>query len=236
MAATVTSVEFDELLKGLEVVASREPEYLIHWNNKDINDFFGIDWETSQLNAIIHDLGLMEAGTKGAESVAWSLAGGSLVRHFLKTDIFKGDIDLFPSTQRGLLYLHNKFKDRKGFEKNKFAYNFPYKLGMRETKVQIVFHNPQKLENRFAGFDFEHCKVAFNWINFTSSKKSLLSIATKRTQLGHVQNPAYSLTRALKYKKMGFEMDDIIEKLAYMAIKTTLSEEDAKMYAAGDYA
>jgi hypothetical protein len=63
---------------------------IFKWNTKALHDLFGLEqWENTQLYGVLAELDLLS-------SSCTTIAGGSLVRHLLKTDIFKGDLDIWP--------------------------------------------------------------------------------------------------------------------------------------------
>lgn len=230
------AMSLEELEKALEISES-EKDKIIKWDPYSLNKLFDIDWESSQLYSVITDLEKLLGKPDTPSGRGYSIAGGTIVRHLLKTDIFKGDIDIFPTNGDALLHLVKSTQDRRGFVKGKYAHNFPYKLGMRETKVQIIFHKPCGVSSRLENFDFAHCRFSYNFAteDFYASRSAPVHIALRTTSLGNVKEPGYSLIRALKYKKLGFDMDHIIEDLARKVSINSMSKEDAERYEAGDY-
>jgi hypothetical protein len=198
------------------------------WSPKAIGSLFDFKWEDTQLHAVIKDLDIPSA---------CSVSGGAVVRTLMKQDIFKGDIDIFAHTPDGLTRAIEKYSKVATWQTGKHAFNFVYKMGVRETKVQIItIDKPQVVKNTFSTFDFEHCKMGIligkNHLSgtsfsgkpkeedaFVSTLSSPIVLAQRKLRLGMVRDPAYSLGRAIKYKRLGFDADEAIEQLAAMAIK-----------------
>jgi hypothetical protein len=203
------------------------PDSIFSSKPSKLQRLFGIDWANSQLKAVADDLDLT--------MIPCSIAGGALVRHLMGTDIFKGDFDIFPHTDDAKLLLIDRFKVREGWHKGKFAYSFDYKLGARKTKVQIIERDEkaESLAHTLGKFDFEHCKIAYSpqMDSFWSSGDALTTLAQRKVHLSYVRDPLYSLGRALKYKRMGFDADAALEQLALLAMKkqenTKLNSDDS---------
>lgn len=183
---------------------------LFKWSTKRLHNLFDLNaWEDTQLYGVLNTLGLL--GTTE------TIAGGAIVRHLMKTDIFKGDIDIFPRTSGIAGDLIRNFKDE-GYDlkKTKHSTTFELKVGFKKMNVQIVDSNVGTKNDIIAKFDFEHVRFAYVYNHFYSTVGAPVSIAQKRLHLRYVKDPTYSIIRALKYKRMGFDADDAIEKLAGM--------------------
>jgi hypothetical protein len=196
------------------------------WTPKKLCSLFDVDWDTTQLKAILTDLDIPSECT---------ISGGAIVRTLLKEDIFKGDIDIFAHTKRGLEQAIDQYGKDKSWTKAKHAWNFDYNMGVRKTKVQVITkEEPSIVGTTLHKFDFEHCKFALLGTNingsmkrsipdkeptFVSTMSSPTILAQKTLRLGLIRDPNYSLGRAIKYKRMGFDADKAIEQLVGMSMK-----------------
>lgn len=201
----------------------------ILWEPKYFANLFEFDWEHSQLLLVINELGIKD--------LECSISGGTLVRTAMKTDIFKGDIDIFPHSKKGLEDLIAKFKGERSWRKNKHAWEFDFSMGVRKTKVQVITRDttPKNLEETLQSFDFEHCKIGYFPLQNTimTGMGAPVMLSQKKLRLGYVREPQYSLGRAIKYKKMGFDADDAMEQLVAMQIKG-LKEHNFDNFAPAD--
>jgi hypothetical protein len=215
IAKPMTLSELAEL-EPVSATVPFEPESDSHnlifkWNTKALHDLFGLeDWENSQLYGVLHQLNLLE-------SENCTIAGGCIVRHLMKTDIFKGDIDIYPDTKK----LAENYKDRFAAEgytvkKTKFSYSFELQQGARKIKVQIMHDKAASMSEALNSFDFEHVRFAYRRKTFCSTLGAPVAIAQRKLHLRYVTQPDYSLIRALKYKKLGFDADKAITQLAVM--------------------
>jgi hypothetical protein len=190
---------------------------LVIWKPEALFNLFNQNWESSQLKAVVEALNILDVNA--------IIAGGTIVRSLLGMDIFKGDIDIFPVYEDGLNELIARYKDDKTWEKSPHAYNVQFAMGMKKTKLQIITRDkPATTEKTLHCFDLEHCKLAvghssIKGISFGCTIASLVCLAKKELRLGLVRDPNYSMGRAIKYKRLGFEADKAIEQLAAMSIK-----------------
>lgn len=216
------SKPFKSILEVADAGTVTSTNHIYTWDTANIDSLFETKWEESQLYGVLSDLGLLESSTL--------IAGGSLVRHFMKGDIYKGDIDLFPASENHLKYVLKHFED-KGYklEKRKFSYQFEYTKGARKLKVQVVHHTPQPTNETLQHFDFEHCRIGFHNGKFKSTMGATTALAQRKLHLRYVKEPNYSLLRALKYKRLGFDADKAINQLAVMI------NRDVKGVNAADY-
>lgn len=199
---------------------STKEDYIYKWNTEILHQTFGIGkWEDSQLYLVFKELGLLNSKN--------TISGGCIVRHLMNTEIFKGDIDIWPvsigfkedliSSYTGMGY---KLED------GKFSKSFDFKMGIRKTRVQLVVTNCGSMNHVLNKFDYEHVKFAFRGGEFYSTLAAPASLAARKLQLRYVKDPVYSLIRALKYKRLGFDADEAISKLTFM-IKQDQKEVDA---------
>lgn len=212
-----TAESFSALSKALKTsfVSEYKNLTLNRWKPSELCAAFDVDWEGSQLKAIVKDLALEDVEAVG-------IAGGSLVRTLLKDDVFKGDIDIFASNDEALDKLIAVFKKNKSWEKTKFSYTFEYQFGVRKTKVQIITKDaPRSALITLNRFDFEHCKFLLAPGNklIYCSQTAPIALAKRQIRLGYISDPIYSLARVMKYKRLGFDADKAIEQLTVMAMK-----------------
>lgn len=190
---------------------------MLYWQKDSLSTLFDFDFASSQIVKIATDLDI--------GSFAASISGGAIVRTFLKDDVFKGDIDIFPHTEEGLEDLVHCFKNQKTWIKSPHAYNFEYVAGVRKTKVQIIIRDkPVALEETLNKFDLEHCKFGMvcskgEDFNIFTSYGAPVTLAQKKIRLAFIREPNYTMGRVIKYKRMGFEADKALEQLAAMSIK-----------------
>jgi hypothetical protein len=200
------SMFFAELEDDFEDMANYQPPILF--------ETFGVDWETSQIKAIAADLDL--------KTLRLSIAGGSMVRQLMGTDVFKGDIDLWAHTDQDLDTAMKHFSKQKTWEKTPYSYQFEYNMGVRKTKVQIITRDkPTGIAGQVEKFDFRHCMIGFmaEFGVIHAANYALIDLALKQVNLSFIRDPAYSLCRAIKYKKLGFNADNAIIQLAGMVMK-----------------
>jgi hypothetical protein len=217
MALSKVSIkDVSEILSGLEPKSSPklEDNSTYGLGPKTLNELFDITWEESQLYSILKHLNLLS-------TTQAMIAGGSLVRHLMKTEILRGDIDIFPFKDSAREALLTHF-DGEGYkiEKTKFSHSFEFKMGARKGKVQII-HEPRAKHAVFPKFDFEHVRVGYSNGKFFSTICSPTAIAQKKLHLRYVRDPKYSLIRALKYQKMGFDADAAMGTLIHMIASGT---------------
>jgi hypothetical protein len=208
LATTSSTLTFTEL----EEVGAVEnpPDCLYRWNKAALHSLFGLEeWENTQLYGVLDQLGLLNCDH--------TIAGGSLVRHLMKTDIFRGDIDIYPKDGGEADKLKRVFQD-KGYkvEKSLFSYWFEHKTGAKKIKVQIMHKTANTMAGALGLFDFEHVRVAYRLGSFHSTLGATTAIAQKQLHLRHITEPNYTLLRALKYKRLGFDADKAITQLAIM--------------------
>lgn len=206
----------------IEIKPKTETVHVMPVGTETLNRLFGIKWEESQLYRVLNELDLLDERRV-------LVAGGCIVRHLMKTEIFKGDIDLFPKTEAGRDSILKEFAD-KGFKikKTKFSHEFEFKIGMRKSKVQII-NQPASNTDTLAKFDFEHVRVGIHKGNFYTTIGAPTAIAQKELHLRYVKDPKYSLIRALKYQRMGFSADKAIHKLVAM-ISDNITDTNAADY------
>jgi hypothetical protein len=190
---------------------------VINWKPEGLFNLFGVDWESSQLKAIADSISLKNLNNS-------YIAGGAVVRSLMGTDPFKGDIDIFCSTAHALETCIDKYSANKDWSRTEHAYNTTFTLGMKKTKLQIITRDkPNFIQETIHRFDFEHCKFALfegpKGYSIVSTMASPVCLANRELRLGLVRDPNYSLGRAIKYKRMGFNADKAIETLAAMSIK-----------------
>jgi hypothetical protein len=196
------------------------------WSAKQLCSLFDVDWESTQLCALLPKIDLPDA---------CSISGGAIVRTLLKEDLFKGDIDIFAHTETGLRKALDQYSKNKDWTPTKHAYTCEFADGVRKTKLQVITKDkPDIVGNTLSTFDFEHCKFALltspsgfdkfkkrpdHAPSFVTTMCSHMFLATKQLRLGLVRQPEYSLGRAIKYKRMGFDADKAIEQLVAMSLK-----------------
>lgn len=208
-----SSFALEELAES-SFFAPANPDRLTKWSNKSLHSLFGLgDWESTQLYQILEVLEFNELKH-------CYLAGGSLVRHLMGTEIAKGDIDLYFTTKDKALAAVKFYEDKRyKLTKHKYSYQFEIKIGIRNIKVQIIAENTGSVGEVLSKFDFEHVRLAYYQGSFISTMGATTSIAQKKLHLRYVKEPNYTLLRALKYKKMGFDADQAINTLAVMINK-----------------
>lgn len=210
-AATTTSWHSEPEMKGFEELKIPTLE-LSRADMASVSKMFDIDWETSQLNTILSQLKIEEV-----KSDAFIIAGGALVRHLMKTNILEGDLDFFPCHEVGIKALKEHFEglDFK-LEKTKFSETYTGKIGARPVKVQIIRQSKTPIQT-LKEFDFINSKLGYQSGSLRFHQATLVSLAQKKLKLGFIKDPSYSLKRAVKYKKIGFDTDEAMMKLAFMA-------------------
>lgn len=212
-----------------------------NWSMEEIDDVFGVKWDGSQLESALIDLGLIAKPGEKSDRDHLSrrhilVAGGCIVRHLMGTDIFKGDIDIFPANEQQLEKLIAAYADSPNFEKKEYAYTFDYEAGVRKTKVQIIHFEPQSVGNVFARFDFDHCRFGLIGGDLYTTKTAPISLVKRELKLRYVRKPEHSILRAIKYKALGFNADDALKKLAIMAFEGKNDVSAAEWEASHDYA
>lgn len=193
---------------GIRIPAT--PDKVTEWNVKSLHNLFGLEeWSNTQLYSILKELDLL--------NTPHTIAGGCLVRHLMKTEICKGDIDVYPLNEKAADALKREY-EAKGYkvQKSKYSYWFEHKIGARKIKVQIMHKNAAPMLSVLSSFDFEHCRVAYRQGRFYSTMGATTAIAQRKLHLRHITQPDYSLLRALKYKSLGFNADKAITQLAIM--------------------
>lgn len=211
ISATTTLSSFEEVATSF---VPGTPNKITQWDTKSLHSLFGLEnWENTQLYGILKELNFEDL--EGCY-----LAGGSLVRHLMKTEITKGDIDLYFTTKANAELAVKYYRDEgHKLTKHKFSYQFEKKIGMRTIKVQIIAENTGAIREVLGKFDFEHVRVALTKDGFISTMGATTAIAQKKLHLRYVREPNYSLLRALKYKKLGYDADHAINTLAVMINK-----------------
>ena len=192
----------------------------ILWTPSKLATLFDVDWNSTQLKKAAVNLGL------GTFEV--SISGGAVVRTLMGTDIFKGDIDIFPHTFDALERLTKHFAEY-DIKESKHAMSFDYVDGVRKTKVQIITkYNPVLgIEQTLNSFDLEHCKFAYypKGDILVTSNASPICLAQRQIRLANVTSPHYTMGRVIKYKRLGFEADKAIELLTGMIIRREDGED-----------
>jgi len=188
---------------------------LLYWSPKQLCSLFGVDWDNTQLCSLLPELEV----PKGC-----SISGGAIVRTLLGQDMFKGDVDIFAHKEDALRDAITKYSTDKTWTKSKYAYNFELTSGVRKTKVQVITRdNPSIVNETLKNFDFEHCKFSLysrsSEITIVSTRSAPTILAMKQLRLGLVRDPNYTLGRAIKYKRLGFDADKVIEQLVAMQMK-----------------
>jgi hypothetical protein len=200
------------------------------WSPKAICSLFDVDWESTQLFTLMKELDI---------PLACSVSGGAVVRTLLKQNVLKGDIDIFAHTEQALERAIEQYSKEPSWKKAKHAYNFEFGKGVYKAKVQVITKDkPSIVGDTFKNFDFEHCKIGIlsgkepvaaskcafkakknEEHGFVTTMASPICLAKKELRLGLVRDPNYSMGRAIKYKRLGFDADKTIEQLAAMSIK-----------------
>lgn len=196
---------------------------MIHNSAISCSRYWGKSWTDSQLYAVIKDLDF----PKECQGI---IAGGSVCRHLLGTDIFKSDIDIFASSEEGqraiIKHLETKLTDKR---LSRHSCNFTYKMGVRQTKVQVITKDkPSTATDILERFDIEHCKhgvmigcgMSVEHAPMIYTDIGAIALAKRTVILSNVTNAAYTLARVLKYKEqLGFEADHAIKQLTGAMIK-----------------
>lgn len=210
---------------------------MIHNSAQSYSQYWGKKWSESQLFAVMKDLDF----PKECNGI---LAGGSVCRHLLGTDIFKSDIDIFPVTEdaKKAIIKHLEAK-LPGSRTSKYSHNYTYKMGVRETKIQVITKEPPAPATSILDrFDIEHCKQGIV-INVEPEHATMIytdigaiALAKRAIILANVTNASYTMARVLKYKEqLGFEADHAIKQLTGAMIKSgTVIKQDFSMFSAGD--
>lgn len=181
---------------------------------------FNTSYTDSQLKAILDDLPF-------PKDLGVSIAGGALVRHLTKEDVFKGDIDIWASLSSGFEQIKSNFKKHSSFQETKFAYSIEYKLGLRKTTLQLVKNPIAAMPNVIDCFDFHHCKFAIAHSKkpfVISTPEAIAALAARKVKCSNITDAAYSLGRALRYKKRGFDADHAIDVLGGMICRGETSK------------
>lgn len=225
--------EITSISEALKKAFAMSP--IIHLDPTSTSKTFGVDWKTSQLYSLLHDLGLLEVLDRGDAFVA----GGSLIRHLLKMDIFQGDIDVYAGDNGRIDEVISLFSKQPTWTKSKFAYNFTHSVGMRKIRIQVIHHQPAPFDKALNSYDFETCKIGYRCKVFTCSPFALALIGQKKLEVSETQglkNIPYSMQRALKYKRNGFDVDEALQTLVQKLMTSEMTPEELERYDAGDYA
>jgi hypothetical protein len=204
---------------------------------QEVSSDFGNPFDESQLYSVLHSMGLINIGDKFEACVA----GGAIVRHLMKTDVLRGDIDVFPESNKGLNLLKKHFEKDHELTPTKYSLTFIHKMGMKKIKVQLITQELMPPTYRLGKFDMEHCKVAYTGRtknkreDFMSLGMALPMLAARKIKLAHVKNMPYTMKRVMKYKAIGFDADEALNLLVDNIALACMSKEDIERIEAGCY-
>ena len=176
----------------------------------DVKKITGVDLEASTLTNI-----LKEIDYKGEHTY---VAGGSVVRTLIGGNPLKGDIDIFSAHATEFKTAKKYFEKYELVSETKFSDSYMMKYGSQKVKIQLIKHRFCPLAEHFVNFDFHHCMVGVN-LNphqtvLYANPLTLPAIMGRKLVVNSTATSAYSLTRLLKYKKMGFtDCDTALEEL-----------------------
>jgi len=180
---------------------------------------------------------LVEVIPSLSETGPW-IAGGSLLRTKMGL-LMNTDIDIFFKNEKQYLDYEIKIKNDVGNkfeyisqEKNNYAHTIYIKYMGKKYKLQlIVFKYYESPCDMLDNFDLDICQIAYDGDRLYVAENTFKSIDNLDMHINHVNNPAYVMSRCMKYARLGFKMSNSeINKFFSLASKSNVQNSADKQF------